>query len=101
MMFVCGLLLSLNFGLYIFMESLWKNRIYFPLVVEAVACLILSCSFTNELLGHLTLISKQRLRLGTAQCCLWAQLHGKAILQTQHLDPKPGTLLWGQWGSTD
>lgn len=51
-----------RFGLYIFIESLWKNRIYFPLVVEAVACLILSCSFTNELLGQLTLmISNQGL----------------------------------------
>lgn len=43
-----------HFGLYIFIESLWKNRFYFPLVVEAVACLILSRSFTNELLGQLT-----------------------------------------------
>lgn len=33
-----------------------ENRIYFPFVVEAVACLILSCSFTYELLGQLTLM---------------------------------------------
>lgn len=65
MMFVCGLLLSLNFGLYIFMESMEKQNL-FSTIVEAVACLILSCSFTNELLGHLTLISKQGLGLGIA-----------------------------------
>lgn len=41
-----------HLGLYIFIESLWKNRIYFPFVVEAVACVILSCGFTYELLGN-------------------------------------------------
>lgn len=94
MMFVCGLLLSLNFGLYIFMESLWKNRIYFPLVVEAVACLILSCSFTNELLGHLTLISKQGLRLGIAQDSSTVLSLGSAPWEGDSAYTAPGPKAW-------
>lgn len=100
-----GFCCQLNFGLYIFIESLWKSRIYFLLVLEAVACLILSCSVTSELLGQLTLVSKQGLWLGAAQSQrqggLWTQLHGKAIdcaytAPGQSLAHSPE----GQWEST-
>lgn len=47
-------------GLYIFIESLWKNSLFSTCSwVCGVSHFV--CSFTNELLGQLTLISEQGL----------------------------------------